>query len=166
MKMIISIIAAASDNNVIGNKGKIPWHLPVDFKHFKKITSGHHVVMGQLTHESLGKALPDRVNIVLSKDKVYECNGCVVVDSLEEALDFARKAGESEVFIIGGGSVYKQTIPLASKIYLTRVHVKLSGDTFFPNINKLKWKEVSHEAHRPDKKNPYPFDFCVYERKS
>lgn len=163
--MIISIIVAASENNVIGNKGKIPWHLPADLKHFKKITSGHHVIMGQTTHESIGKPLPERVNIVLTKDKNFESNGCTIAYSLKEALEIARKAGEKEVFIIGGGSVYEQALPLANKIYLTKVNIKVDGDTYFPQLDPMRWKLTSCITQLSDSQNPYPYNFCIYEKR-
>lgn len=147
--MIVSLIAAVSDNNVIGNKGKIPWHISEDFRHFKKITSGHCVVMGQNTYLSLGKPLPDRTNIILSLDPKFTAPGCFIFNSPEKALDYAENSGEAECFIIGGGQIYKLFINLADKIYLTRVRGNFPGDTYFPEINMSEWNTETFEKH-PD----------------
>lgn len=162
--MIISIIVAVADNWVIGKKNALPWYLPADLKHFKEITMGHHIIMGQKTHESISRALPGRTNIVLSFDKDFKSDGCVVTHSMEEALRIAEKAAETEVFIIGGASVYKQAINLADKIYMTRIHNKVDGDVFFPEIDEKKWKEISREEHVPDDKNPFKYEFLVLEK--
>lgn len=163
--MKISIIVAVAENNVIGKKGSIPWHLPEDLKHFKKITSGHHVIMGQTTFESIGRPLPKRVSVVLTKDRNFESSSCIITHSLIEALKTAEKAGENEVFFIGGGSVYEQALPLASKLYLTRVHARINGDVFFPKIDPTVWKLVLCETHQKDPENPYAFDFCIYQKR-
>jgi dihydrofolate reductase len=163
--MIISLIAAVSENNVIGNNGKIPWHLPADFAYFKKTTWGHHVVMGQTTFESIGKPLPGRTNIILSFDKDYKAPGCKVVDSLDKSFQIAASSGEEELFVIGGASVYAQTIEMADKLYITKVHHKFSGDTHFPTIDPKKWKKVSETKNKKDDKNKYDFSFLIYEKK-
>lgn len=163
--MIISLIAAVAENNVIGYKGKIPWQIPADFKYFKEITMGHCLIMGQTTHESIGKPLPGRLNIILTFDKKYKSKGCVVVNSIDEALTVAKKKKEREVFVIGGASIYKQFIDLSDKLYITKVKGKFKGDTFFPTIDPEKWKLVSKIENKADEKNPYNFDFLVYERR-
>jgi dihydrofolate reductase len=160
--MKISIIVAIAENNVIGNKNALPWHLPADLKHFKKITTGHTVIMGQNTYESIGKPLPQRKNIVLSFDKRYRAPGCIVVHSVEESIRAASTEKEKEVFIIGGASIYKQTIGIADKLYITKVHHKFAGDVFFPEIDMSKWKTISSEKHKSDELNPYDYEFCVF----
>ena len=162
--MNISIIVAVSDGWVIGKKKSLPWYLPADLKHFKEITMGHHIIMGQTTHESIGKSLPNRVNIVLSLDPEYKSRDCLIAHSLKEALEFARDAKEKEVFIIGGASIYKQTIGYADKIYLTRIHHNFKGDVFFPEIDFSKWKQISKVIHEADDENPYPFEFLVLKK--
>ena len=160
--MHISIIVAVSDGWVIGKKKSLPWYIPADLKHFKEITMGHHIIMGQLTHESIGKPLPGRTNIVLSVDAKYKSKGSLIAHSLDEALDFAKNANENEVFIIGGASVYKQAIGIADKIYLTRIHHRFIGDVYFPEIDFSKWKQISCEKHESDINNPYTYEFLVY----
>lgn len=161
----ISIIAAVGEGNLsIGYKKKLPWSLSADMKHFKEITKGHTILMGKRTFESLPKRpLPERRNIVLTSllsegvvDDYYECN------SLEEAMDLCAK--EDEVFVIGGSSVYAQCIDIADKLYITWVHGTFPGDTFFPEVDFSKWKEVFREKHQADSKNNYPYTYTIYER--
>jgi dihydrofolate reductase len=161
--MKISIIAAMGDNNVIGSHGKIPWHLPADFKRFKELTMGHPIIMGNKTFESIGKPLPGRTNIVLAKDQGYAAEGCVVVHSLDAALELAEKETD-EAFIIGGGMVYALAMPVADRIYLTKVSGMFEGDTFFPEIDENKWMLTDSEPHAADTKNPFDYTFCVYEK--
>lgn len=130
--MIISLIAAVAENGVIGRKGALPWHIPSDLKRFNAVTRGHTVIMGRKTFESIGRPLPGRRNIVLTRQQDYQAEGCEIVHDLDSA--FAACAGEAEVFIGGGGEVYAATIPLADRIYLTRVKAAVEGDTFFPEI--------------------------------
>jgi dihydrofolate reductase len=160
--MIISIIAAIAENNVIGKDNKLIWHLPADLKHFKELTSGHHIIMGRKTWESIGKKpLPDRTNIVITRDKNYKTEGCILVHSLDEALAAAK--GQEEVFVIGGAEIYKQAMDKADKLYITRVHHKFEGDTFFPEIGK-EWFEAINNDFEKDSKNKYDFSLCEYER--
>lgn len=162
--MKISIIVAVADNWVIGKRNALPWYLPADLRHFKEITMGHHIIMGQNTHKSIGKALPGRTNIVLSFDKDYKAHGCIVANSLEGALKIAKEDGETEAFIIGGASVYKQAIDFVDKIYLTRIRNNFDGDVYFPKLDMKMWKEISREAHTPDSKNPYKYEFLVLKK--
>lgn len=159
--MKISIIVAVSENNVIGNKGKLLWHISKDLLNFKKITSGHHILMGQKTYESIGKPLPNRINIILSDEKNYKAKGCYVFNKLDDAIKFAKMENEKELMVIGGGMIYKLLLPLTSKIYLTKVHKKYIGDVKFPKINTKDWKEVSSEKYLND--DP-PFEFKILKR--
>ena len=159
--MILSIIVAASENNVIGNKGQLPWKLAADMRHMKELTMGHPLIMGRKTHESIGRALPGRRNIVITHQTV-SYPGCEVVASLEEALQSVTD--EAEAFIFGGGEIYKQAMSLAQRIYLTRVHTTTEGDAYFPEVESGKWKVVSQEDHPADAENQYPYSFLTYER--
>lgn len=162
--MIISLIVAAAENNVIGKEGKLPWHLPADMKYFKQTTAGHVVIMGRGTFESLGKALPGRTNIVITRQEQFTAAGCVVVGNLKVAIDHATAEGEQEAFIIGGGDIFLQSILWADRIYLTRIFHSFEGDTFFPVLNEEDWRMVNEQPHHPDEKNKYPFAFQIFER--
>lgn len=159
---MISIIVAVAENNVIGKDNKLIWHLPKDLKHFKETTTGHFIIMGRKTFESNGRPLPNRTNVIITKDKNYKAEGCKIVHSLDEALDFAKN--ESEVFIIGGGEIYKQAMPIADRIYLTKVHQPFEGDTFFPEINMKEWSELNRQYFEPDERNKYPFSIITLVR--
>ncbi len=160
--MTISIIVAFSEGNIIGKNNKMPWKLSGDLKHFKEITTGHTVVMGRKTFESIGKPLPNRKNIVLTSipESIIDC---ITADSLKDAI--AISGEEKELFIIGGESVYKQTLPFADKLYITEIHADLDGDAKFPEIDYSEWKEMSREEHKADEKNQYDYTFINYERK-
>ncbi|MEO6168265.1 MAG: dihydrofolate reductase [Chitinophagales bacterium] len=162
--MIISLIVAAAENNVIGKEGKLPWHLPADMKYFKQTTSGHTVIMGRGTLESLGKPLPGRTNIVITRQQHYKAPGCTVVSNIKDAVAYANENGTHETFIIGGGDVFSQSMSLADRIYLTRIFHSFEGDTFFPELNTDDWKMVSEERHEPDEKNKYAFSFQEFEK--
>lgn len=161
--MEVSLIVAAAENDVIGNAGDIPWRLSDDWKYFKQTTLGHPVIMGRTTHEGIGKPLPGRQNIVLTRDETYEAAGCTVAHSIEEALQLAEDT--SEVFIMGGGKIYEQSMPIATKLYLTRVHANPEGDTFF-RFDPHEWELVSQEAHKADDRNQYDFTYEVYKRRA
>lgn len=160
--MNISIIVAFANNRVIGLNNQLPWNLPSDLKHFKEITMGKPVIMGRKTYESIGRPLPGRKNIVLTRIKHFDIAGCTVVHSLEEALIVAED-GE-EVFVIGGETVYREALPLADKMVITHIHADFEGDAFFPEWDLAQWQEVSREDHEPDEKNKYPYSFVVYQR--
>lgn len=160
--MKVSIIAAVAENGVIGQKGKIPWHIQEDLKRFKKITTGHHVLMGRKTFESIGRPLPDRINLVLTRDENYQAPGCYVFHNLDDATNFARENGEDELMVIGGQEVYKQTLHLAEKIYMSRVLREFEGDTFFPAVDENEWLEIARELHR---QSETPFETRTLERK-
>jgi len=162
---MISMIAAVAKNSVIGNKNTIPWHLPADFKYFKETTFGKTIVMGQNTFKSIGeKPLPGRKHVILTLDLNYPAQeSCVIAHSIDEVKELIKN--EPEVFICGGASVYKQFLPMAQKLYLTYVHANPEGDTFFPEINVQKWKEISRINYKADDKNAYDYSFVVLERK-
>lgn len=156
------MIVAAAENNAIGKDNKLPWHLPDDLKHFKNTTKGHHIIMGRKTFESNGRPLPKRTNVIITRDKNFTAEGCIIAHSLEEALEIAENDQES--FIIGGGTIYKKAMPFADRIYLTRVHTEIEGDTFFPEIDQKEWEVKSREYHQKDEKHNYPFSIIVLER--
>jgi dihydrofolate reductase len=162
--MIISAIVAAAENYVIGDGADIPWRLSSDLKYFKRTTLNHHVIMGRKTYESMGRPLPKRTNVVLTRDPFYIGTGIVVARSLEEGLQIALDNGEEEVFIIGGGEIYRQSLPYLDKIYRTRVAASPKGDTFFPELPDGEWQLASVEAHTADEKNEYDYTFEVWER--
>lgn len=163
MKLIL--IAAVANNNVIGRDNKLLWHLPADLKHFQKLTMGHTLIMGRKTFESIGKALPGRRTIIVTRQSDYKAKGCETASDLKEAICKVRE--ESEVFVAGGGEIYRQVMGLhyARRIFLTRVYANFEGDSFFPNIDPEKWELVEREEFQPDEKNPYPFAFLTYKRK-
>lgn len=158
----LTLIVAAAENNAIGKGNKMPWHLPNDFKYFKKNTLDHSIVMGRKTFESIGKALPERRNIVITRDLNYKAEDIDVANGLDEVLTYCRD--EREIFIIGGAEIYRQTLPLAQKVLLTRVHTTVDGDAFFPELVPASWKLVSSEAHQKDEKHAFDYSFEVYER--
>ena len=158
--MIISLIAAVGKNNVIGTDNKLPWKLSADLKRFKAITSGKPVVMGRKTFESIGKPLPNRANIIITRDKNYKADGCVVVHSAEEALNAAK--GNAEIMIIGGEQIFKEFLPIANKLYLTIIDKDFEGDSYFPEYDKSEWKEVSREEHEGE---GLKYAFADLERK-
>jgi len=145
--MIISIIVAVAENNAIGYDNHLLWHISEDLKRFKSLTTGHHIIMGRKTFESVGKPLPGRINIVISRQANYRVEGCLVAKSLEEALELAKQ--DTEVFIIGGGEIYKEALSISDKIYLTRVHAGFAGDTFFPELNLSEWTTDSVQKGKP-----------------
>ncbi|MGI4728380.1 MAG: dihydrofolate reductase [Janthinobacterium lividum] len=159
--MTITLIVAVSSNNVIGKNNQLIWHLPADLKHFKQLTTGHAVFMGRKTYDSIGKPLPNRRNIVISRT-VKNIVGCKVVASLEEG--FKLCADEETVYIIGGAEVYREALPIANQIELTRIHQEFNGDTFFPEINPKQWQEIKREDFKPDEKNAYAYSFITLNR--
>lgn len=160
---MVTIVVAMGLDNEIGADNKLLWHLPTDLKHFKEITTDHPIIMGRKTYESIGKALPNRTNIVVSRKKDWFEEGILIVGSLKEALKFAKKMDE-EVFVIGGGTIYEQTIELADKLEVTQVNAKLKADVYFPKINQKIWQKTEEIAHEKDEKNEYDFSFQTWER--
>jgi dihydrofolate reductase len=162
---VLSAIVAVAKNGVIGKEGGLPWYLPAELARFKQITMGHAIIMGRKTHESIGRALPGRTNIVITRDKDYKAaEGCIVANSLVEAIEKAKKSeGANEVFIIGGASVYQEAMPLLERIYLTKVDADIKGDKFF-KYSPSEWKQISSEKHNADEKNEYGFEIAVLEK--
>lgn len=160
---MLSLIVAMGDHNEIGKGGRMPWHLPADLRHFKTVTMGKPVIMGRRTYDSIGKPLPGRRNIVVTRDPAWQAGGCEVAHSLPEALMLA--AGEPEIMLIGGGQLYREALARSQRIYLTRVHGDFDADTFFPALDLSQWREVACESHPVDERNPYPCTFQVLERR-
>lgn len=160
----MTIIAAISENLALGKDNQLLWHLPDDFKRFKEVTTGHHVIMGRKTFESMGKkALPKRTNIVITRSKNYDCSGAIVVDSLKKALQIAKQT-DSNPFVIGGGIIYEEAMAYADKLDLTIVHHTFKADVFFPKIDFKVWRETSRTFHPKDEKHAFDFSFVTYER--
>ena len=158
----VTLIAAASENNIIGKDNKLIWRLSDDLKHFKELTKGHFVIMGRKTFESMPKALPNRTNVIITRKTDYKAENAIVVNSLEKALKVAEN--DNQPFIIGGGEIYKLSMEIADRIELTRVHTSIEGDTSFPEINLDKWQEVKNEKRLKDEKNEYDFFFLRYDK--
>ncbi len=159
--MIISLIVAMDERGGIGKNNRLPWHLQSDLKRFRQLTMGHHIVMGRKTYETIGRPLPGRVMMVVTRKKVYAPAGCLVLHSLEAAIDLAMDKDESELFIIGGGEIYKQAIGLADKIYLTTVQTDVNADIFFPKFDLEKWKIVACESIAQNENDDYRSDFKI-----
>lgn len=162
--MIISAIVAAAKNHVIGYQNEIPWYLPADFRYFKKVTMGHHIIMGRKCFESIGRPLPKRTNIIVTRDPFYLAYDCLIVHSIQEALQLAEERNETEAFIIGGGEIYAQSMDLLDRIYYTEVDLEPEGDVFFPELDPNDWREVSRELNEKDEKNEFNYSFVIYER--
>ena len=160
--MKISLIAALDRNGLIGADGDIPWRLPADLEYFKATTMGKPILMGRKTHESIGKPLPGRHNIVLTRQPTYQAPGCTIVHSIPAAMAAAGTA--TELMVIGGSTVYEALLPYADRLYLTYIDGVFDGDTYFPPFSREAWHVVSEEAHPPDGKNPHPYRFVVLER--
>jgi dihydrofolate reductase len=160
---VISLIVAASENNVIGAGGKLPWRLPADLKRFKAITMGKPIVMGRLTWESIGRALPGRHNIVISRQRGVVAEDCTVAESPDAAIDAAGEV--PEIMVIGGGHIYAEFLPRAGRIYLTRVHMNVDGDAFFPEIDTAEWQTVASDSHEADETGAPAHTFLTLERR-
>lgn len=162
---MISLVVAASENNVIGKNNKLLWHLPNDMKFFKNITWAMPVIMGRKTFDALGKPLTGRTNIVITRQRTWKAEGVNIVKNLDEAVIAAAHTDAKEAYVIGGGEIYKQCIPRAQRIFLTRVHAVLEGDTFFPEINDKDWKLVSNLDFDKDDRHAYTYSFQIWEQK-
>lgn len=160
--MIISLIAAVSENNVIGKDNRLVWHLPADLKYFKEKTKGHHVLLGRKTYEALGKPLPNRTHLVITHQKNYKPEGILVFHNIANAIKYAHEHQEDELFVLGGANIYTQMMKIADKMYITRIKEHFEGDTYFPPIPDTEWKIESREPHKKDAKNPYDYEFIEY----
>lgn len=164
--MTISLIVAISKNRAIGIDNQIPWYLPADLKYFKRTTLGHHILMGRKSYLSIGKPLPRRTNLVLTRNTFFTAAGIQVVHSIEEGIELAKAAGEDELFIIGGGEIYRQSMELVDRMYITEVDIETEGDTFFPKIDESRWELSSEEYHEADERNKWNYCFKIYDRSS
>jgi dihydrofolate reductase len=166
--MIVSMIAAVASNRVIGKNNDLPWHLPDDMKYFMQTTKSHHCIMGRKNYDSIPekfRPLPNRTNIVVTRQRGFTAQGCLVVNTLEQGLEIAAASLEPEIFIIGGAEIYRLGLPYANRLYLTEIHSAVAGDIFFPEFNKNDWREESRVSHDADERHKYAFDFVVYEKK-
>jgi dihydrofolate reductase len=161
---LISAIVAMAENRVIGKNNQLPWRLPADLRHFKAITTGNPILMGRKTYESIGRPLPNRTNIIITRDAQFKAPGCIVVTSLEDAIRYASMENVREIFIIGGACVYQQLLPHIQRIYLTVIHHVFDGDVYFPELDKKEWKEQECLSHAADEENPYAYSFLKLER--
>lgn len=162
--MQVSLVVAMAQNRVIGRDNGLPWHLPADLRHFKTLTLGKPIIMGRKTYESIGRPLPGRLNIVLTRDAGFRAPGCEVCASLEDAVLRAGEAGE--IMIIGGAALYKEALAHADRIYLTEIHARIEGDTRFPEIDPATWREIARERHAADERNDLDYSFVTLERRA
>ncbi|TCS44013.1 dihydrofolate reductase [Reinekea marinisedimentorum] len=167
--MRISLIWAMAENRTIGRNNKLPWHLPNDLKYFKQLTTGKAVIMGRKTYESIGKPLPNRTNIVITRDESYRAEGVHVVTSLDQAIELAEASSlvnaSDEVIVMGGAEIYKLCLPRADRLYITFVHAEVAGDAFFPEFDLSQFTEIGREAFSADDSNPYNYSFAVFDKK-
>ena len=164
--MIISLLVAMDEKRGIGKADKLPWHLSSDLRRFRELTMGHHLIVGRKTFESIGKPLPGRHTIVVTRNSNFKHEGCFVARSVEEAIAMAQERGESESFVIGGAEIYAHALGAADRIYLTQVHAEVNADTFFPELDRGDWIETQRVDHPADEKNQYAFTFMLLEKGS
>jgi dihydrofolate reductase len=164
--MKLSLIVAVAKNGIIGHNNQLIWHLPNDLKQFKRLTTGHCIIMGRKTFKSIGKPLPNRTSIIISRNMDFQIEGCITVNSLENAISEAKKIETEEAFVIGGAEIYRLALPIVDKIYLTEVHHTYEGDTFFPEIDKNIWQETYRENFDIDEKHSVKYSFVEMERKA
>lgn len=158
----ISIIVAMAKNRTIGIGNTLPWRIPADLQHFKRLTMGHHMIMGRKTFESIGKPLPGRTTVVLSRDRSLKIDGCIVAHSLQEAID--QCASDPQVFVVGGADIYMQALNFADRLYITEIQQDIIGDTWFPEFDRAEWQEMSRETHRQETPQPLAYHFATYRR--
>lgn len=163
--IFFSAIVAMDEQRAIGKNNQLLWHLPADLKHFKELTTGHAILMGRKTYESIGRPLPNRTNIILTHVSNFIAPGCVIVNSLQDLIDSNLSDQQKELFIIGGAQIYQQLLPYTQRIYLTLVHHTFDGDVFFPALNPEEWQETARAEHQPDEKNAYAYTFITLERR-
>jgi dihydrofolate reductase len=164
--VIVSLIVAMGQNRAIGVNGGLPWRLPADLAHFKRLTMGHHIVMGRKTYESIGRPLPGRTSVVITRQADYKADGCFVVHSLDEALHLARERGEQEAFVIGGAEIYRAALPIADRIYLTEVEASPAADTFLPAFDPAAWARGDEAFIAADERNPFSLRFVTLSRRT
>lgn len=162
---MISLLVAMDQNRLIGRNNQLPWHLPEDLRYFKKTTMGHTIVMGRKTFESIGKPLPGRENMVMSRNRNFQPEGCVVIHSWEPVMERNSRNPDQEIFVIGGQRLFEQAIAFADRMYITEIDEQFEGDTFFPAFDPSEWQLISKTKGKKDDQNPYDYSFCVYERK-
>lgn len=161
---MLSIIVAYDKNRGIGINNQLPWQLPADLAYFKKVTMGKPIIMGRKTHESIGRPLPGRDNIIITRNSEYQSDGCIVVHSIKDIRALELEKNDEEMFIIGGAEIFKELLDEVDKLYITVIEEEFQADTFFPEIDLCKWKKVSEEKGIRDEKNPYDYYFCVFEK--
>ncbi|AZV59300.1 dihydrofolate reductase [Peribacillus frigoritolerans] len=161
---MISLIVAMDQNRVIGKNNKLPWHLPADLQYFKKVTMGHPIVMGRKTFESIGRVLPGRENVIVTRNQEFKAEGCVVLHDIAQIKMFADNH-EEEVFVIGGAEIFKEILPFTDRLYITEIHETFEGDTFFPEIDENEWDEISSHPGSIDEKNRFAHDFIILQKK-
>ncbi len=159
----VTLVVAATNDGVIGRDGGMPWHLPADLAHFKRVTMGHPIVMGRRTYASIGRALPGRLNVVVTRDRSFSAAGVTVAHSLDEALSACGDAAEA--MVIGGGELYREALPRATRVHLTRIDAELDGDTRFPALDPAVWVETGRDERPPDERNAFPLSFVTLERR-
>ncbi len=166
--MKLSLICAMDENMVIGRNNRLPWHLPEDLKYFKRTTMGKCIIMGRKTYESIGRPLPGRTNIIVTRSRDYDVENARVVDSFGDAIELVENIalidGSDEAFVIGGAELYKHALPFVERMHLTMVHAEIQGDTYFPEFEVAEWEQVSKVYFEADEFNPYPYSICVFER--
>ena len=163
-KQRLSILVAMASNRTIGINNTLPWRIPADLQHFKKLTMGHHMIMGRKTFESIGKPLPGRTTVVVSRDRKLKIDGCIVAPSLQEAIDAC--SSDPQPFVVGGADIYAQALGLSDTLYITEIQQDVAGDAWFPEFERSKWLEVSREAHHQETPQPLEYHFVEYRRKS
>ena len=161
--MSLAIIVAMAQNRTIGVNNTLPWRCPADLQHFKALTMGHHMIMGRKTFDSIGKPLPGRTTVVVTRNQDLKIDGCIIAHSLKEAI--ARCAGDNEIFIVGGAELYAQSMPLADTLYITEIRQAVEGDAHFPELDRETWLEVSREKHTQTEPQPLEYHFVTYQRK-
>jgi dihydrofolate reductase len=160
---MISFIVAMDENRAIGKDNELPWHLPEDLKFFKRTTMGHPIAMGRKTHESIGRALPGRENIVITRQLDYKSNNVTIFYSMEEFVEYCRSQ-DDEIFVIGGAEIFKETFAYADRLYITHIYEEFEGDTYFPEFNEREWELITCEKGIKDEKNPYKYEYRIYDR--
>lgn len=161
---MISLIVAMDQNRVIGKNNELPWHLPADLQYFKKVTMGHPIIMGRKTFESIGRVLPGRENVIVTRNQDFKAEGSVVLHDIEQIKTFADSRDE-EVFVIGGAEIFKEILPVTDRLYITEIHETFEGDTFFPVIDENQWDKISSNSGSIDEKNRYAHDFIILQKK-